>query len=227
VGHLLPSRPRGPLAPCLALEPAKACTASAPARRSGHYPLARGDVAGAQKGAQAHGQTLLFIDESGVYPLPSVVRTSAPMGHTPILREWWTRDHLSAISARSPEAKRSCACQDRPINSEAVVALLAHLLREVPGRLVIIWDGAPMHRSHVVHAFLGAGAAGRLHVERLPADAPELNPGEGLWADLKGVERRHICGFKLAHLRAELREAVTRVRQKPRVLRGCFRGAQL
>jgi transposase len=184
-------------------------------------------VAGAQKGAQAHGQTILFIDESGFYPLPSVVRTYAPRGHTPILREWWTRDHLSAISAIAPEAKLYFACQDRPINSEDVVAFLEHLLREVPGRMVIIWDGAPIHRSHVVHAFLGAGAAGRLHVERLPAYAPELNPGEGLWAYLKGVELRNICCFNLAHLRAELREAVKRVRQKPRVIRGFFRGAKL
>jgi transposase len=184
-------------------------------------------VAGAQKGAQAHRRTILFIDESGFYPLPSVVRTYAPMGHTPILREWWTRDHLSAISAMSPEAKLYFACQDRPINSADVVAFLEHLLREVPGRMVILWDGAPIHRSHVVQAFLGAGAADRLHLERLPAYAPELNPGEGLWAYLKGVELRNICCFNLAHLRAELREAVKRVRQKPRVIRGFFSGAKL
>ena len=58
-----------------------------------------------QKGAQAQQQTICFIDESGVYPLPSVVRTYAPVGHTPILRDWWTRDHLSAIGAVSPEGK--------------------------------------------------------------------------------------------------------------------------
>jgi transposase len=184
-------------------------------------------VAGAQKGAQAHRRTILFLDESGFYPLPSVVRTYAPMGHTPILREWWTRDHLSAISAMSPEAKLYFAGQDRPINSGDVVAFLEHLLREVPGRMVILWDGAPIHRSHVVQAFLGAGAADRLHVERLPAYAPELNPGEGLWAYLKGVELRNICCFNLAHLRAELREAVKRVRQKPRVIRAFFSGAKL
>jgi hypothetical protein len=141
-------------------------------------------LAGDQQGAQAQGQTILFRDESGFYPLPSVVRTFAPVGHTPILREWWTRDHLSAISAMSPEAKRYFACQDRPINSADVVAFLEHLLREVPGRMVLIWDGAPMHRSQVIHEFLANGAAQRLHLERLPAYAPELNPGEGLWAYL-------------------------------------------
>jgi BRCT domain type II-containing protein len=62
-------------------------TASPAARRSGDCPVARGDLAGHQKGAQVRQQTILFIDESGFYPLPSVARTYAPTGQTPILRE--------------------------------------------------------------------------------------------------------------------------------------------
>jgi transposase len=92
-----------------------------------------------------------------------------------MLREWWTRNHLSAISAISPEGKLYFACQACALNSEDVVAFLGHLLREVPGRMVIIWDGAPIHRSHMVKAFLANGAAHRIHLERLPAYAPELN----------------------------------------------------
>jgi hypothetical protein len=106
---------------------------------------------------------MLFIDEAGCYPWPSVVRTDAPTGQTPILREWWTRDHLSAISAISPEGQRSFHCQDSAINSADVVAFLPPLRREVPDRMVIIWDGAPMHRSRVVHDFLALGGAERLH----------------------------------------------------------------
>jgi transposase len=189
--------------------------------------LAPGHLAGDPKGAQAQGQHIFFIDESGFYPLPSVVRTYAPRGHTPVLEEWWTRDHLSAISAISPEGKLYFYCQDRAFNSVDVVAFLEHLLREVPGRMVILWDGAPIHRSHVIREFLVNGAASRLHLERLPAYAPELNPGEGLWAHLKGVELRNVCCFSLPHLRAELSAAVKRVRRKPRIVRGCFEGAGL
>src|SRR5918994_569768 len=91
-----------------------------------------------QQGAEARQQTILFLDESGFYPLPSVVRTYAPRGQTPILREWWTRDHLSAISAVSLEGKLYFHSQDHAIDSAAVVAFLEHLLREVSGRMVII-----------------------------------------------------------------------------------------
>jgi transposase len=155
------------------------------------------------------------------------VRTYAPVGHTPILREWWTRDHLSAISAISPEGKLYFHCQDDSMNSEDVVAFLEHLLREVPGRMVIIWDGSPIHRSHTIQEFLANGASQRLHLERLPAYAPELNPDEGVWQQLKGVELRNLCCFDLRHLRDELRSAVKRVRRKPRILKGCFAGAGL
>jgi transposase len=155
------------------------------------------------------------------------VRTYAPRGQTPILREWWTRDHLSAISAISPEGKLYFHCQDRAMTSEDVVAFLEHLLREVPGRLMIIWDGAPIHRSCLIQDFLANGAAPRLHVERLPAYAPELNAGEGLWEHLKGGELRNVCCFSIRHLRRELRDAVKRVRRKPRIIKGCFNGAKL
>jgi transposase len=184
-------------------------------------------VARPQRGAQAQGQSIFFIDESGFYPLPSVVRTYAPRGHTPVLQEWWTREHLSAISALSPEGKLYFLSQDHALNSEDVVAFLEHLLREVSGRLVVIWDGAPIHRSHAIKEFLANGAAQRLHVERLPAYAPELNPGEGLWQQLKGVELRNVCCVDIPHLRGELRDAVKRVRRKPRILMGCFQGAGL
>ena len=118
--------------------------------------------------------------ESGFSPLPSVVRTYAQMGQTPVLRAWWTRDHLSAISALSPEGRLYFHCQERAFKSDDVVALFEHLLREVPNRLVIIWDGSPVHRSHTIREFLANGAAQRLHMEHLPAYAPELNPGKGL-----------------------------------------------
>ena len=144
-----------------------------------------------------------------------------------MLREWCTRVHLSAISAISPEGKLYFRSQDHAIDSADVVAFLEHLLREVSGQMVIIWDGSPIHRSQTVKEFLANGASQRLHLERLPAYAPELNPDEGVWQQLKGVELRNLCCFDLRHLRHELRTAVKRVRRKPRILKGCFAGAGL
>jgi transposase len=225
------SHPYWPLVQGAPPKPPKGHAARSVARRSGDCTLARRDLAYPRKGAEAQQQSIFYIDESGFYPLPSVMRTYASVGHTPILREWWTRDHLSASSALSPEGKLyfHCQhdCQHDAMNSEDVMAFLEHLRREVPGRMVRIWDGSPIHRSHTIQAFLANGAAPRLHWEHLPAYAPELNPDEGVWQQLKGVELRHVWCVDLPHLHRALRDAVKRVRRKPRMIQGCFQGAGL
>jgi hypothetical protein len=91
------------------------------------------------------------------------------MGQTPMLREWWTRDHLAAISAISPEGQVYVHSPESALHAADVVACLAHLRREVPGRMVLIWDGAPIPRRQVMQECLANGTAQRIHVERLPA----------------------------------------------------------
>lgn len=43
------------------------------------------------------------------------------------------------------------------MNSADVVASLKHLIREVPGCMIIIWDGAPIYRSQVIKMILAHG----------------------------------------------------------------------
>jgi hypothetical protein len=195
--HLPPDPGRPPL-PGDPLEPTNTRPARPPTRRSGHHSLARRHLARPQQGAEAQQHTLLFREESGCYPLPSVVRTYAPIGQPPIVREWCTRDHVSAISAISPAGKVYFHSQDCAINSGDVVAGLEPLMREVSGRMSIMWDGAPMHRRHLIQAFLANGAPHQLHLERLPAYAPELNPGEGLWHSSQG-STGGTCAVAISH----------------------------
>lgn len=104
------------------------------------------------------------------------VRTYAPVGKTPILSVPLTRDHLLVIGALTPDGRLFMQIQDHSYKGPNVVRFLHLLLRKIPGKLLVIWDGAPMHCSNVIKAFLSAGRATRIHLERLPAYAPELNP---------------------------------------------------
>jgi hypothetical protein len=65
------------------------------------------------------------------------------------------------------------------------------------------------------------------HLLREVSGRPEPNPGEGLWQQLKGVELCNLCCFNIPHLRRELRDAVKRVRRRPRLITSFFRGAKL
>src|SRR5512143_2198961 len=55
--------------------------------------------------ARREHRALVFVDESGFYPLPGKIRTYAPEGHTPILHEWQTRDHLSVLGGITTAGK--------------------------------------------------------------------------------------------------------------------------
>jgi transposase len=126
------------------------------------------------------------------------------------------------MSGLSEDGRLLLTAQERPFRGPDVVRFLQHLLRHVPGKLLVIWDGAPIHRAQVVKDFLAQGAAARLHLEQLPGYAPELNPDEGIWHYLKHVELRNIGCDDLAELRLELRLAVARLRHKRHVLEGCI-----
>jgi hypothetical protein len=77
------------------------------------------------------------VDQSGFYLLPTVVRTYAPVGQTPILHEQLSRDHLSVISGITLEGKLLMMDQERSFKSEDVVRFLRHLLGQIPGKLLV------------------------------------------------------------------------------------------
>jgi transposase len=159
--------------------------------------------------------------------LPAVVRTYAPRGQTPILRAPLSYDHLSAISAITPAGQLLMQVQDHAYTSVEVVTFLRHLLRHMSGKLLIIWDGASIHRGQPIKDFLAQGGAERIHLERLPGYAPELNPDEGTWRYLKRVELKNVVCHDLIELRYELRLATARLRHKRHVIQGCIRHAGL
>ena len=150
------------------------------------------------------------------------MRTYAPRGQTPILRVPLTRDHLSVISGLTADGRVFLQVREQAFRGPAVVRFLQHLLRHIEGKLLVIWDGAPIHRAQPVKDFLAQGAAARLQLEQLPGYAPDLNPDEGIWHYLKHVELRNLCCADLSELRFELSLAVKRLRHKAHVLRGCI-----
>ena len=107
-------------------------------------------MACSQKRALKEGRTIAFADQSGFYLLPMVVRTYAPVGKTPILEENLTRDHLSAMSAITLDGKFYMIEQERSFKGEDAVRFLKHLMRQIEGKLLVLWDGSPIHRGRAV-----------------------------------------------------------------------------
>jgi len=154
------------------------------------------------------------------------VRTYAPRGQTPILRVFLTRDHLAAIGAVTPDGRFLLLLHDRPLRGPDGGRVSKHVLAQIPGTLLVIWDGAPIHRGQAVKNFLASGAGKRLRLEPLPGYAPDLNPlDQGVWRHLKHVELRNVCCTDLHHLRSQIRAATRRLRRSPHLVRACIRHA--
>jgi transposase len=170
--------------------------------------------------ARRNRRTLVFVDESGFYLLPGVVRTYAPEGLTPVIYEWQTRDHLSVLGGLTPRGKVYVLVRREPLNGLHTVEFLQHLARHVGRRLLVIWDGSPIHRRAAVKEFLGSQAGRGIWVEPLPGYAPDLNPwDQGAWNHLKHVELRNLACRDLEELHLELHLAIGRLRQKSYLIR--------
>jgi transposase len=171
---------------------------------------------------------IVFIDESGIYLLPSLVRTWAPRGETPLLPELLTRDHISVISAVSRDGEVYSYQQSAAFDSETVIAFLDAMHRRLPDQhVLVIWDGAPIHRSKAIHQYLDDGASAWLRLERLPGYAPELNPDEGIWRYLKQVELRNVTAMSITLLAAAVKTALAHMLAQADLVLSFFRHAGL
>jgi transposase len=172
-------------------------------------------------------RVLIFEDESGFYLLPGVVRTYAPEAHTPVLHEKQTRDHLSVMGGMTPAGKVYTMARQQSLNGLHSIEFLTHLLRVAGSRLLVIWDGSPIHRRAEVKEFV-RGTRRKIWLESLPGYAPDLNPwDEGGWNHLKDVEMRNLVCRDLEELHQEFYLAVGRLRQKPHLVQSFFAQAGL
>lgn len=177
--------------------------------------------------AKIQRRTLVFVDEAGFYLLPGVVKTYAPCAQTPVLRAKLTRDHLSVMGGMTPQGRIYTLTRQASLNGTHSVEFLVHLLRVASERLLVIWDGSPIHRRTLVREFT-AETDGKIRVETLPGYAPDLNPwDEGGWNHLKNVEMRNVVCKDAEQLHEQLHMAVNRLRNKCWLVHAFFKQAGL
>jgi transposase len=170
---------------------------------------------------QAH---VVFLDESGFQLTPSVRRTLAPRGQTPVLDCWDRRDRISAISCitLSPVVGRpGLYFQLLPVNQtvhgEEVVAFLAQLRRELRGPLTVVWDRSRIHRkSAVVQTWLADHP--EVVVEDFPGYAPTLNPDEWVWSWTKYGRLSNLAAWDTNELWDHIVMALIDLKFQPKIL---------
>ena len=163
-----------------------------------------------KKKAKRQGRLIVFVDESGLSTQPTRVRTWAPRGQTPLLQETFNWKSLSVIGGLVLW-RFYFQIHAGSIKGLQVVEFLKRLQRQIPDKLLILWDGASIHRSKLVRDYI-ASTDGRIEVERFPAYAPEVNPVEYMWAHLKTHEIANLIVTKAWELSFEATAALSGTR---------------
>ena len=172
-------------------------------------------LAATEKRAQRQNALIVFEDESGVSLLPSVRATWAPKGCTPVLRHRFNWKRLSLAGGLAYEPDGSAAhlvFQLRPgaYNDETLIEFLTDVHNLEQRRVLLIWDGLPSHHSRRMLDWV-ADQRDWLRIEQLPGYAPDLNPIEHVWGNLKSSELANLCCDSIREVEAIADDGLWRI----------------
>ena len=216
----------------LSVRPARPSSATRPRSPAGSPRSGRRSA-----NARTRRAWLCFVDESGVKLTPPVRRTWAPMGRRPVLRHRYRRGKqlsmcgLLAYRHSDGDGEQVAAWMGFDLLESAydtrqcirVLDGLGHQLGHQP--VTVIWDSLGAHHAGDLHAW--AATQPWLELAYLPSYAPELDPVEGLWANLKGCELANRCCVDRAEVIATAQVGSIRVRRDPDLLRSFLAGTGL
>jgi transposase len=155
---------------------------------------------------------------------PTLRRTWAPQGRTPVLPAWDRHDRISAISSITVSPKNrslnlyfNLLPDNTNVHGEDVVAYLRKLWAQLGGPMTILWDGRRVHDpAAAVQTYLARHPD--IRTERIPAYAPELNPDELVWAWTKYGRLGNLAADDTASLRDYIDTELAYLRRHPKLL---------
>lgn len=177
--------------------------------------------------AENEGRTILFVDETAFYLCPTVTKTWSPVGQAPIIHAPSSHDHLSAIGGMTYGGSLYMQIQAASFRTRGVVEFLRHILFCVPGKILIVWDRARIHKSKELTSFLEMDTIHRMTFEHFPPYAPEVDPQEYVWRHLKHVDLHNLTSHSLDELWVHVRAATRRLRRRAGLLRKLAQHARL
>jgi len=157
-------------------------------------------------------------------------RTWAPRGQTPVHRAWDRHDRLSVIGTITVSPRRRHLGEyfrilARNACTEDIVRFVERLHRQLPRKIILVWDRAGPHRRAA--KLLLDEHADWLTIEWLPAYAPELNPEELCWKHTKYDDLANFIPDDLEELHKAVEASISRQRYNGQLLRSHFDHAKL
>lgn len=131
--------------------------------------------------------------------------------------------HLCLISAIAENGELIWHQRSGSFDGEAVVEFLEALIDFAHQDILVIWDGALIHRSIKVKEFLKTERGSKVWLERIPPYSPELNADEQVWNYLKSVILKNVSVKNLQELKPIVKDAMTIIQNSSELIRSFFK----
>jgi transposase len=165
---------------------------------------------------------ICFGDESGLRSDYHAGTTWGRKGQTPVVRSTGARYRLNLLSAVNRRGRMRFMIEKSRLNAEVICQFLDRLMVGSTKPVFLIWDGHPMHKSGKV-AQKVRSFKGKLRLYLLPSYSPELNPGEGVWREVKSHRLGRAGVFTFADMKSKALGALQHLAHRPDKIRTFFR----
>jgi len=165
---------------------------------------------------------LYFQDESGISLIPTLGRTWAPKGETPVVKVTGNRGGLCVTSAITSGGHMVFRIEKEKVNALLHIEFLEQILNHHPHRkIIIIEDKAPPHRAKLVEDFVQKNKR-RFALYYLPSYSPELNPDEKVWGHLKGKKLKSHLAQTTGELKKLVFSKMKSIQKQPSIVKSFF-----
>ena len=173
---------------------------------------------------QARG-VVVWGDETGLRSDDVRGRSYAPRGRTPVVRVCHKRAGLSLITAVTNRGKLRWMIVDGAVNAPAFIRFLRRLIRDARRKVFLILDQLKAHRARLTRDWLAAHRS-EIEVHYLPPYSPELNPDEGVHADLEQAVPRKAPARSKQQLKRAAISHMRSLAKRPKRIRSIFQHQQ-
>jgi transposase len=138
------------------------------------------------KAAKNKGAEIFWLDEASIRSDDPLQRTWGLKGQTPVVKTSGQRQRINAISALSNTGSFWYHVYSGIFNADKFIECMKDFLKGRRKPIFIIMDGHPVHKSAKVNKFVES-TNGKLRIFLLPPYAPELNPDELVWNQMRNI----------------------------------------
>ncbi len=139
-----------------------------------------------RKYAKNKGAEIFWLDEASIRSDDPLQRTWGEKGKTPVVKTSGQRQSINAISALSNKGGFWYHVYQGKFTADKCIECFKTFLRNRKNPVLLIVDGHPVHKSKKVMDYIES-LEGKLDIVFLPPYAPDLNPDELVWNQMRNV----------------------------------------